>query len=679
MCRLVCVTLYSLVAGLLFTGCVKNPYEGPKELDPAETFDFVTSTDITLSVNYDFPQGYDALFSVYTQYPMTTQDGYTALNPDLSPVFKAMTVGGSFSGQGLVLPTYVETIYIYCAGVDAPLLLSAPVSGTSISVDARTAQVAVSRAGVAQTRADGYDYNGVPAGFKTLGNWNINGIPDYLDLPAYSLTGPFLSLVDANLPDGRVNVQLLDDRYETNLHIKETAGVELVFVSGKAGYNNSLGYFTYPTGQKPTSPGQITDRTIVFPSLTEKGTLPRGSRVTLKYWNPATEQFEEDFPAGTSIGFFIITNGYGKSGNPTPDGSGAVNSGERIFYSIPELNTSEPVGQKQHSVLLKDPGNDRFIIGFEDLWASHWYYNQDKDFNDAIVFVTSDPRTAIDDNDVVETEDPEPTLYEFDYLGTLSFEDMWPTYGDYDMNDNMIEYASTYYMNSSNQATKIVNRFTLKASTFSGRYSGFGFQMGITPAQVKSLSIVSDALESDLSTFSFDAKGLEANQSKAVVIVCQNIQGILNRYGVKNKTPNDQTDYAPNGYPVFTVTTEFTAPLPITRDIIAPYNPFAVIMSGGISGQPSAPRQRGIEVHLPNYEPTDLADRSLFGTADDRSRPEAGLYYVSEAKFPWGIQLPVDFPIPYEKVRIDVQYPDFAGWANSQGTLQKDWYLHPRQ
>ena len=60
--------------------------------------------------------------------------------------------------------------------------------------------------------------------------------------------------------------------------------------------------------------------------------------------------------------------------------------------------------------------------------------------------------------------------------GTLAFEDLWPSQGDYDMNDVVVTYKSTVYKNVlSNRATKVVDRFTL-AHVGGTLPCGFGYQ-----------------------------------------------------------------------------------------------------------------------------------------------------------------------------------------------------------
>ena len=94
-----------------------------------------------------------------------------------------------------------------------------------------------------------------------------------------------------------------------------------------------------------------------------------------------------------------------------------------------------------------------------------------------------------------------------------------------------------------------------------------------------------------------------------------------------------------------------------------PYNPFMVIS-----------QDRGREVHLPGYQPTDLVDSSLFGTLDDNSDPEQGIYYRSKTSLPWGIHLPESFAYPVERADVRNGHLRFSDWSRSFGFSYLDWY-----
>jgi LruC domain-containing protein len=104
---------------------------------------------------------------------------------------------------------------------------------------------------------------------------------------------------------------------------------------------------------------------------------------------------------------------------------------------------------------------------------------------------------------------------------------------------------------------------------------------------------------------------------------------------------------------------------PILRSELgyAPYNPFIMVN-----------KDRGREVHLPGKMPTDLANFSLFGTADDDTDLNEGKTYLTPNNLPWAINIPESFPYPKEKIPVNQAYTKFNQWAESAGGSFKDWF-----
>ena len=73
-------------------------------------------------------------------------------------------------------------------------------------------------------------------------------------------------------------------------------------------------------------------------------------------------------------------------------------------------------------------------------------YKRQLDYCDAIFYVHIAEKDAIDEGVIPELpKDPEGPTDEDNYTsysGILTFEDLWPEQGDYDMNDVMIRYTS---------------------------------------------------------------------------------------------------------------------------------------------------------------------------------------------------------------------------------------------
>jgi len=114
----------------------------------------------------------------------------------------------------------------------------------------------------------------------------------------------------------------------------------------------------------------------------------------------------------------------------------------------------------------------------------------------------------------------------------------------------------------------------------------------------------------------------------------------------------------------FTITIDFQANTYTLNQLdIANFNPFLIVN-----------KDRAVEVHLPYYPPTDLANTNLLASGDDDSDAGSGKYYVTAANLPWAINIYETFDYPIEKQDIVRVHLKFAEWASSGGILFPNWY-----
>jgi len=245
-------------------------------------------------------------------------------------------------------------------------------------------------------------------------------------------------------------------------------------------------------------------------------------------------------------------------------------------------------------------------------------------------------------------------------FGSIGFEDLWPAKGDYDMNDLVVDYQYKVVSNAQNNIVDIIPKFYVRAVGASFE-NGFGFQLdNVLPVHVA--TVTGYSLES--SYISLNANGTEANQSKAVVIVFDNADNVINRPSTGsfyNTMPNTPTGISDTVY----INLHFSTP--VTSAILGtpPYNVFLI-----------KNKIRDIEVHMPDYLPTSLANPTYFGTDDDTSDPATGRYYKSATNLPWAINTPVKFDYTYEEIPIIEGYNHFGTWAESSGVSYPDWYTN---
>jgi LruC domain-containing protein len=157
------------------------------------------------------------------------------------------------------------------------------------------------------------------------------------------------------------------------------------------------------------------------------------------------------------------------------------------------------------------------------------------------------------------------------------------------------------------------------------------------------------------------ANGTENGQSNAVIPVFDTPENVINRVGGSffNTVPTNGTGTSD----FINIVITLAAPKASVGN--APYNPFLV-----------KNQVRGAEVHLPDMQPTDLANVSFFGTNDDDTNPSAGKYYKTANNLPWALNLDTTFEYPIEGADIITGYLNFPDWAQSNGNNFPDWHTN---
>lgn len=640
--------LFFGVCALLATGCVKEPGSTRPPLGNDDYFDFKIEQQVALSVDYGFPnKDYPVLFEVFDQNPLTGNEEGESIKQDIEPIYRGTTDGSGKFSTNIQALSSLSKVWLYSdyPGTLAPVELEIADNRITFSQDTYIKQLR------AKTRAVTGNKHTYPDGWLTLGDWDEYGTPDYLEpertMPSAS------TLYDINEVFVKpTNTSKLKDRYpaffadglSSNLQIIKPTKVYLVFINSTAAWRNTVGYYTFPTGQEPQEVSDV-KRILAFPdaspfvkkvgATTARGALAGGDRVQLKYWDG--EKFNDEFPAGVSIGWWLEGMGF----NADTGDIAIQNKGRFARFSSDHLNTD---GERR-TIALLDPRSKKIVaIGFED--------NIDLRYNDATFYLEVEEDGAIDGNIPVLPDDGKGPADNQNYVktdGFLMFEDLWPYAGDYDMNDVMIKYSSKVYKHILNNSVyKIETEYTPYHN--GGQIpSGFGIQLtGLTPATVHKVTVDGAATSGYM-----QGQSLEPGQKYPTVLLFDNIRSVLNKKITVTFELNDATE----------------------ASVAPPFNPFIFVDSD---------KTRGKEVHLVKNMPTDKADMSLFGTGHDGSRPSDNLYYVlakNDKQYPFALNMSFlgDMPVPTEGVTIDDSYPKFRSWVESDGKSNKDWYLHPAQ
>ncbi|MDZ7848196.1 MAG: LruC domain-containing protein [Owenweeksia sp.] len=241
---------------------------------------------------------------------------------------------------------------------------------------------------------------------------------------------------------------------------------------------------------------------------------------------------------------------------------------------------------------------------------------------------------------------------------TLAFEDLWPSRGDYDFNDLVLDYRHDMITNANNDVVRIESEYVVVALGGSFK-KGFGFQLNVAPSEINSVTgqfFTTNGL-------SIAANGTEQGQSKATIMVFDNAFKVIRNMGGTAFVNTDPSEAGKDSDTLRTVV-DFNSPQPAASLGAAPFNPFIYING-----------DRGKELHLIDQGPTDLANTSFFGNGVDASDPASGDYYKTQENHPWALNIIGGFEYPVEKTDIVEAHNFFDIWAQSGGSMHTDWFM----
>ncbi len=238
--------------------------------------------------------------------------------------------------------------------------------------------------------------------------------------------------------------------------------------------------------------------------------------------------------------------------------------------------------------------------------------------------------------------------------GTMIYEDRWPSKGDYDFNDMVVEFRMKTVRTDSGYVNSYRGDFVLKAAGASLR-SGLGF---VLPVKADTIDKVEyEFLTPDSPVFNVGANGIEDHETYIVIPVMDNA---VNRF----KSTIANTSMSQPTLPVISVSVTIT----FKKNMV---------LSSAITGKiPDiflvGSSDRSKEIHVLGKTPTDLAATGPFNTADDNSEPP--LYYKDKKGAPWALMLTTPFTHTVESTELPAGYLHFGDWVVMGGTKYTDWH-----
>lgn len=331
---------------------------------------------------------------------------------------------------------------------------------------------------------------------------------------------------------------------------------------------------------------------------------------------------------------------------------GSIDFTKPTFYTDTKWNTDKTTKRFACHDYVNTDKLDRKIYGIED--------GTDADFNDLIFVISGTPDGVL----LVEDDPRKPVEFDENVyardttFNTYCFEDLWPSRGDYDMNDVAVEHQSIVEFNQDNEVLKVVDNFTVCNPEGSA-------------AMVDAFAVVIPMDQRGKMTLS---EGVQKEDATNSIILFEDSQTVVGQ--------------------TFTITREFDATNTLSRQYLKvglDMNPYIIPVSSTTRYGLPKPADSNYtehwsehpryEVHMPKSQPT-IYCYELESLMTPEALEDHTFRYWVDGKHPFAICLPLsvtkgEYALPNEYVSIDIAYPKFTNWVESNNNEDRDWYLYP--
>lgn len=210
--------------------------------------------------------------------------------------------------------------------------------------------------------------------YQSLGTYDSTGKPNYL-LPKDPISTGMLSYVRNTLIEEtdlrNTSPELLTNNTYADIAITQPSDVLITFVYQNTSPSNTLAFYTYPTGNPPSSAKDIKTITYIFPSAGKGTPLRSGDKVKIGRFEP-----------GTTIGFVLLRGAWNNT-------TKTIDNNVEHYCSTDSLNPEVDPKLKKHAVSISYTSENKTLIGFEN--TDRTKASCDHDFNDLVFYATVTP------------------------------------------------------------------------------------------------------------------------------------------------------------------------------------------------------------------------------------------------------------------------------------------------
>lgn len=245
---------------------------------------------------------------------------------------------------------------------------------------------------------------------------------------------------------------------------------------------------------------------------------------------------------------------------------------------------------------------------------------------------------------------------------TFAFEDNWPVYGDFDMNDLVLVMSQKKLdINKNGVVTRLRMTLDLRAVGATKKL-GAGIRFVQLPK----------GIQLDKFTINDNSASFEAGQNAPTCILFTNAHNELwnGEYTDSEKRINTLSD---GPFKKDTKEYNIIMEIPATANV-KPENLNINNLDIFIVTAPATKQGKRTEVHVAGFAPTDLGGTQYFKSGNDDSSIEANKYYLSDENLAWAVIIPQEFAWPKEWKKITAVYDQFKLWITTGGQQNKTWY-----